>query len=398
MERRDFLVGVSALGGLAAAGGAGFTQAADTVAARAAMRELLQTVDEVQREYLSPAYGITRTTDIAEGQRFILHVLQTGLNFWLEADPERPAFSPYVTPSRKLLGDNPDALYYFAPIRGERRYRIRGQLAGATFTSFTIEAGSAGGGAASGSISALDDGDFEVGPDGSFEITLSAERPAGGGNWLQLDPSAGQITTRHYFESRNCVAADPTARIPLSIEPLDPPPLPSADDDAGIARRIGHVANFLRAMTVQQPRPDEMPDIPWVSRTPNQFSAPGQWRSETGYGNLHAHYAMAPYALGPDEALLIEGNFPRCRFANVVLWNRFMQSYDFMRRRISVNRNQIRFQEDGSFRLIVAHQDPGQPNWLDTEGRPSGLIYWRFLLARDDIPTPHTRVVKLARL
>jgi len=32
--------------------------------------------------------------------------------------------------------------------------------------------------------------------------------------------------------------------------------------------------------------------------------------------------------------------------------------------------------------MILAHRDPGLPNWIDTEGRPFGLVFWRFMLPR----------------
>ena len=131
---------------------------------------------------------------------------------------------------------------------------------------------------------------------------------------------------------------------------------------------------------------------------PNVFNAPGQWLSETGYGNLHAHYAAAPFVLMPDEALLIEGELPQCRFANLVLWNRYMQTFDYTRRQVSVNRAQMALDANGSYRLVLAHRDPGLPNWLDTEGRVSGIMYWRFLLATGTVPTPRARVVKFAEI
>jgi hypothetical protein len=67
-------------------------------------------------------------------------MLHTGLFFFLEADPERPVSKSYVSPTRKRLGDNPDSLYDFAPIRDDRGYRITGNVDGAAFTSFTIRA------------------------------------------------------------------------------------------------------------------------------------------------------------------------------------------------------------------------------------------------------------------
>ena len=109
-------------------------------------------------------------------------------------------------------------------------------------------------------------------------------------------------------------------------------------------------------------------------------------------------YTMAPYVIGPDQALVITGRFPECRFANVCLWNRFIQSYDFNNRRISLNRKQTVLEADGSFRMVIAHRDPGVPNWLDTEGRPFGMVYWRFLLPEGEVETPRAEVVDFASL
>ena len=107
---------------------------------------------------------------------------------------------------------------------------------------------------------------------------------------------------------------------------------------------------------------------------------------------------MAPYVLGPDDALVITGRWPECRVANVSLWNRHLQTYDYVHRSVSFNRAQTKLEPDGSFRMIVAHDDPGLPNWIDTEGRQSGSIFWRFFLPEGPIETPQTEVVKLSSL
>jgi len=89
------------------------------------------------------------------------------------------------------------------------------------------------------------------------------------------------------------------------------------------------------------------------------------------------------------------GEVPPGRFANVMLWNRYYQTYDYANRRISLNRRQTKLEPDGSFKMIVAHKDPGAPNWLDAEGRPRGFIFWRFLLPEGDIAPVETKVVKV---
>jgi hypothetical protein len=107
---------------------------------------------------------------------------------------------------------------------------------------------------------------------------------------------------------------------------------------------------------------------------------------------------MGPFELDEGEALVIEGRFPPCAFANVVLWNQHLQALEFRDRRISLNRAQTRLEEDGSFRIVVAREDPGVPNWLDTEGHRTGTIFWRFLLPEEKPERPSCRVVPLVEL
>ncbi len=80
----------------------------------------------------------------------------------------------------------------------------------------------------------------------------------------------------------------------------------------------------------------------------------------------------------------------------MVPWNRDLQSYHYAYRQISLNRKQTRLEPDGSFRMLVAHSNPGVPNWLDSMGRASGEIYWRFILPAGDIVTPKAQVVRLS--
>lgn len=422
MDRRDFIKNMGVAGTVAG----GLTAVATTLGARSAgaahheeamqgapnptgsaaseaMTALLATVAEVQTTMLSPARGYTDPQEVGEAQRVIAHVLQTALAFWMEADLERPVFQRYVTATRKLLGDNPDSIYYFAPIRDDREYRIRGNVGAATFTSFTIESGSDEGHAAKKSISAIGDYEMEIEPDGNFEILVGPKKPAKG-NWLETAPGASQITTRHYHESHQCVAANPNALVRIEIDPLDPPPLPPYGGDAQIARHLEWVANFVREhmlMSTTKTSPEMAKKLGWVSLVPNVFKRPGQWASSSGdtaYGNTHAYYASAPYELEADEALVIRGRFPDCRFANVVLWNKFMQAYDFANRSVSLNRKQIEYEADGSFKMILAHSDPGLPNWLDTEGRRTGQVYWRYVFPIERPGRVKTKVVKLDSL
>ena len=65
------------------------------------------------------------------------------------------------------------------------------------------------------------------------------------------------------------------------------------------------------------------------------------------------------------------------------------------RRTISRNIASTTYEPDGSFRLVVAHTDPGHPNWIDTCGHRHGIMGLRWVCA-DTHPPAGTRVLPLA--
>ncbi len=393
MDRRDLLKGaaLSAVAGtlLAPALQAATPGAGDSEAA-AALAELQRALDELEAGFATPEWRLATPRDYAEARRMLLHILMHGLEAWLEADPARPFFTSFINPHKKLLGDNPDARYFSAVIDGSHSYRIRGNLAGATYTSFTVELGS---GAEAGGIGAtLNDTQFEADENGDYEIIASAREVKG--NWLRLSPGANSITTRHYYERKRSINRDRLHHIPIEISNLHAVSPRDVPNDAGIAAGIRRVTQFVRGNTIPM-NGDNSPA--WVSRVPNQFAPPVRDDSNEAitYAAKDNVYAMAPFVLRENQALLIRGRFPKCRFSNVVLFNRFLQTLNYEERTVSLNRAQARQEEDGSFEMIVSARNPGHPNWLDTEGRPYGIMFWRFQLPEEEIAPLQTRVVDL---
>ena len=250
MQRRDFIRGIGAAGGLAALewpplvaaaaeGAAPLATDALGVESRQAFRELLDLVGEAQLRMFSAEWGVRTPQEVVDGHRLLLHLVAAATDLYFEADPERPHFAPIVSPTRKFLGDNPDAVYFLAPLRADRSYRIRGNVASAVYTSFTFQAGDENG-IAGRIFATVNDRQFDVARDGSYEIQVAPD--AGGRNSVRLEPGAVSVTTRHYFENEISAQNDPTLRIPLSIEPVkDPgPPLPPTTPrwrDGSVSRR-----------------------------------------------------------------------------------------------------------------------------------------------------------------
>ena len=407
---------------------------------RRALHELIDLLGEVDRRWASPEWNLHTADDVVGAHRALMHYLQWGLVGLFERDPAAPRFHRIVAPDRKLLGDNPDAVYFDAPISADHAYRVTGETKGATYVSVTVESGAAWGSMDNQVVGVLNDTSFDIDADGRFEILLGGEPRQR--NWLALPEGAGSISTRHYFEDATHAAADP-ARVPaMRIEvvsgggtpvldgsaadsaladgnppvpsgnpavpsgtpaapdgnPPVPPPRPS---DASVAAGIRRVAALVRELTVDRPPTGQSQSRSWISRVPNQFPPPGK-PGDLGLAAFDAAYAMAPFLIGPDEALVIRARWPQCRYANVCLWNRHLQTFDYASRSISLNRAQTVADTDpdanGRFTAVISHTDPGTPNWLDTEGRPFGIVYWRFMLPEGEIETPQAELVPLSDL
>jgi hypothetical protein len=362
---------------------------------RAAFEELLDTLHEALDRFAGAEWGISTPEDAAGAIRLVANLLEGGLVGHFDDDPRQPVFRQIVTSTRKSLGDNADAIYFDAAVSSEHAYRVRGRMAGAVYVSFTIEAGGAGGGFPKRTAGVLNDTQFDVDEDGRFEIFLGgAPRQR---NWIALAPDASRVTTRHYFETERSPAVPPVPDFALDIELVSPlRPLPAPSDDS-VADGLRRVARYVRSRSLDQPKPGEAEQPPFVSQELNVFPRPVP-PGDHPLAAADASYSMAAYVLGPDEALVIDSKWPECRCANVSLWNRHLQTYDYAHRQVSLNRAQTRLEPDGSFRVVIAHSDPGVPNWLDTEGRTFGLVFWRYLLPEGEIETPRARVVQTAEL
>lgn len=364
-------------------------------ASRSALQNLIATLTEIDERWSGPEWNLHSEADVTASHRALMHILEASLVGFFEQDPARPDLRRITTPSRKLTGDNPDAIYFDAPLSNAFSYVMRGSMHGAAYFSVTIEEGTAEGHMASNTAGVLNDTQMDIAGDGSFTLYLGGERRER--NWLPLTPATSRLTTRHYFEHRSPAQLDPDLEPSMTIECLEPQGPAPAPDDASVAQGITRITNVIRSRTLEMPPMANTEPPPFVSLTPNECPPPIR-PGDFGFAAADAHYSMAPFFLGPDEALVIRSRWPECKFANLCLWNRFQQTLDYRSRKVSINRAQTVLEDDGSFRLVLAHEDPGVPNWLDTGGQALGMMFWRFFLAEGEVTTPTAEVVKFADL
>lgn len=361
---------------------------------RRAFRELLELLDRIDTQYIGEPGEYKSALDVADGHRLVLHGLQRALGSQLEADTHRPAFRRAITPAMKFGGDSPDAIYHECNVSADCSYRIRGNMAGAVYVSLSVQSGSS---EAEGVGASINSEQFDIQADGSFEIQLSRTPPADTRNWVQIPAGALNVLTRHYFEEAGNVMVDASRQPELKISVLDDFPAPGEPTIESVTAGIDRVARWLRSRTLEESKGrTTMPS--WVSIVPNHFNEPEKPSEGMAYAALDIAYAMAPFHVPPGKALVMSGRFPACRYAGVVLWSRFRQSFDYTSRQVSLNRAQTVADDAGNYRIVLAGRDPGVANWLDTGGRESGMMYWRFLLPEEPIAAPQCRLVDIDSL
>jgi hypothetical protein len=324
--------------------------------------------------------------DRAEGFRYLTRLTRAALETFVEyADPLAPVLHRPVHETAKIGADNPDNYYQHASISGEHEYRIRGTRGTIHYIDFATQSAGVATTGDSEQGGHLDGTSLEVDADGRFEILLSQhERP---GNWLRMTPDTNALIVRQTFHDRETeVPAD------LVIERVGgdgkPTPLTAASLDKSLGRAAGLVvscsalfsswAKGFQAHTNELPRFDDA-------------------ISMGAGGDPNIAYYHSYWALGPDEALVIEVTPPECETWNFQLDNHWMESLDYRYYRIHVNKHTAQYEPDGSVRIVVASSDPGVPNWIDTVGHARGTMCFRWIRAASH-PQPRTRVAKLSEL
>jgi hypothetical protein len=129
-----------------------------------------------------------------------------------------------------------------------------------------------------------------------------------------------------------------------------------------------------------------MSPIPWPDDMAayNQPCPPFQASASTGHwstpDNIHS---FGFFKLKDNEALVLRGRSPECLYWSCHLWNSCMQTFDFRYFQCALSDQDVTLNADGSWELIIAHRDPGRPNWLETAGHEHGFIYFRWLQVAD---------------
>ncbi len=325
----------------------------------------------------------------AEGIRYLTRLTRAGLEAFVEySDPTFPVFKRMVHETVKMGADNPDNYYLNAAISGKYEYRITGKRNTIHYVGFFTQNGNYGTTGGLAPCGVLQDKDLVLEVDGSFEIIMS--KTPKGKNWLKIEENTSIVMVRQTFLHR-------FKEVPVEIQieningkKTPDPVTPQAIDEglkmasmfvAGAPLLFARWANGFRKHTNKLPQFD--PEV-----------------SNAAGGDADIIYYHSHWKLENDEALIIRVKPPVCDTWNFQLNNYWMESLDYRYFNICINMGSAHYEPDGSLRIIVAHEDPKTPNWLNTCSHSEGTMCWRwYRLAEGELPVePECEVVKIKSL
>jgi len=320
----------------------------------------------------------------AEGLRYLSRLTRGGIEAFVEfSDPAFPVLRRQAHETVKLGADNPDNHYFNAQISGKYSYRIRGKRNTVHYIGFFTQNGNYGSTGGLSPCDALEHTALVLEPDGSFEIILSKTRE--GKNWLKTGDETTMVLVRQTFLDR-------LTEIPaeLTIENRDgrtaPGPVTPAMIDEGLQTASMFVAGasmlFARWAKDFQKHTNRLPMF-----DPDVSNAAG---GDAGIIYYHSHWK-----LDENESLVITVKPPDCDSWNFQLNNYWMESLDYRYFTVCINKASAVYEPDGSVRIIVAHADPGKPNWINTCGHREGTMLWRWYRLKPGEPPvePACRII-----
>lgn len=352
--------------------------------AYAAWRKVVASLDEAGRR-MHEATSDQSAEVRADGFRALARALgnQLGRLEWDDASPEMTAFNLW---RQKFLMDNPDCRYWVTDISTNGRYRIEGCARGATFVSINVYAGR---GLEAQTVARATSDDLQLDGDGRYSLVVGGAADGEAGRWLEAPKGANMVWVRHFYDDR---AAQAWGACEISrIDPIAPPPM---IDPTQFSKRLSTVAALMtnagKAISrgVGGHGGDRWNDI-------------REWSEMQGgavYTEPGIHYQRGAWRLRREQALLIEGRMSPARHMSALLYSSFFNTLDYRNRQVSLTGPHIVTDDDGRFRLVISAEHPGSPNWLDNEGRETGLFVLRWLQPSHAPELPTTRVVSLQEL
>ncbi|MDB3856035.1 DUF1214 domain-containing protein [Halieaceae bacterium] len=321
--------------------------------------------------------------DRAEGLIYLTQRLARSVEDVLAKDNKSfPLLRLGTTFIEKAGLDGADAKYVTADIDGSGVYRLSGKLGNARLIAIQLtkmnpvyEA-----------YASLSDEDMGADENGHIDILIAEHKPDDWqGAWLPMNPQSSTLWLREYFNDWD--SEHPSDLILQRVDQVPAEPSPTI---SSVAVTLDNVSEHFSNQIEMWISSAEFAKKNLVNRLDRGLSNDNQALENNIYGK-------GWFKLLPQQALVIELAEPDAALWSFQLADYWWQSLDYVSRTGSINGHQAVADSDGKYRLVISHQDPGVPNWLDPGGHPEGMIMYRYQNSTN-APEPKVTLVTIDQL
>ena len=308
--------------------------------------------------------------DLAEGYDYLAGSVKMSLQLAWAYQRDFPYFVSSTGPYAKIGLDNPDTLYFHAYLRDDAEYVVTGQRGSTADLSFQVLNGDYSPVDVPDSLTAFDDREIEIGPDGRFELRFGPAREDPPRNYFTLGSGSAMLIVREVYsdwttERRGTIAIQRADRIGAA---------PPAPDSAALAKRYGVAGKILlsRLRTFLA-----FPQWYYLKLPVNTLTEP-----RTTPGGLATQFSsVGHFDLGVDQAMIVTvpaADKAVAPYQGIQLGSMWYISLDYINHQSSLTADQARIDPDGRLRFVISERDPGVANWLERTGHSRGYVQLRW--------------------
>ncbi len=313
---------------------------------------LTDAIAEAER-LVAAAPHIETEADLLEGLQYLAGCIAGCTHLAFDYERDHPFLQSGTGPFTKMGLDNPDTLYFGTRLQADRDYVVTGRRGTTTDLSFQLLGGEYTDDNVPASQAAFDDRELEIAADGSFE-------------WRVRPTSHGQLVIREVYGDWSA------QRGTLTISRLDtagtaPPPLTRQTLEKRYATAGKQLVNRVKTWL-------QFPQWFYLNIPVNTMVVP-----RLTPGGLATQYSSAGhFELRPDQALVITIPVSDAPYLGFQLGSMWYISLDYINHQTSLNNTQAQADLDGKVRIVVADQNPGVTNWVETLGHRRGFLQFRW--------------------
>jgi hypothetical protein len=302
---------------------------------------------------VAAAPHIETEADLLEGLQYLAGCIEACTHMAFNYERDHPFLLSGTGPFTKMGLDNPDTLYFGTRVLPDRDYVVTGKRGTTTDLSFQLLGGEYTDDNVPASQVAFDDRELDIAEDGSFE-------------WRLRPTSPGQLVIREVYGDWS------QQRGTLAISRLDtagtaPPPLTRETIEKRYATAGKQLVQRVKTWL-------QFPQWFYLNIPVNTMVAP-----RLTPGGLATQYSSAGhFELTPDQALIITVPTTDAPYLGFQLGSMWYISLDYINHQTSLNATQAQADPDGKIRIVVADQNPGVTNWVETLGHRRGFLQFRW--------------------